>query len=128
MKKRYLWFISLGLWGLLAGFQEASAQSEPITQFASNLKAGNMQAILGILHDQVELDIEGSTKVGKSESVALFKEFMSKHPLQGFEYLHKGSSGSSGYAIAKYSTDGGTYRVTVKTNNNLIEKVDFKKE
>ncbi|NJO03780.1 MAG: DUF4783 domain-containing protein [Bacteroidia bacterium] len=105
------------------------AQSEVMSKFSSSIKAGNVQELIKGLADPVELSIEGQEKsLGKSEAAAAIGNFISQHPLQNFEYLHQGSSGTAEYAIARYSSGGQNYRVMVKTKGNVIEKIEFKKE
>jgi spore cortex formation protein SpoVR/YcgB (stage V sporulation) len=116
-----VWF--LGSWTI--GF----AQTETINKFAQSLQNGDTKDLLDNLGNQVEMNIEGNRQtVNKSKSESLIKEFITKHRLTKFEFLHKGSSGTAGYAIGKYTAEDGNYRVVVKLSGQLIEKIDFTKE
>lgn len=114
----------------LMGLSEVSlAQSEVIKKFAANLQAGNLPELIKGFDEQIELDIDGDEQtLTKGDSEAPLKSFLENHPIQKFEYIHKGSSGSANYAIARYIYGGGSYRVMVKTEDGLIEKIEFKKE
>lgn len=119
--------LSLLLLSFLA--QTSQAQSEVIKKFASNLQAGNVSELVKGFGDMVELDIDGEEKtLSKTDSQTPLKKFLESHPIQKFEYIHKGSAGSADYAIARYVYGGGSYRVIVKTEDGLIEKLEFKKE
>lgn len=109
--------------------QSAFAQSEAIKSFASGLQNGNTKEIVNSFNENIELNIEGNKQsVNKSQSESMLKAFMDKHPLSKFEYTHKGASGNSSFAIGKYVSNQSTYRVVVKVNGDMIEKVDFTKE
>jgi hypothetical protein len=116
-----VWF--LGSWA------NAFAQTEAINKFAQSLQNGDTKDLLDNLGNQVEMNMEGNRQtVNKSKSESLIKEFITKHRLTKFEFLHKGSSGTAGYAIGKYIAEDGNYRVVVKLSGQLIEKIDFTKE
>ena len=128
MKNLLKFLVCIALFAFFSSTKGYS-QSEVIKQFAENLQQGRTDELVKNFSDKVELNFDGDRKsVSKSESISLFNAFMGKHPLTKFEYVHKGSAGSSGFAIAKYIGGDGSYRVVIKTEGNLIEKIDITKE
>lgn len=114
---------------VLYGYTDSCAQNKAITSFENNLKTGNTEALINVLNETVEVNIDGiRTSLSKAESKTAIKKFLSTHPVKQFEYTHKGASGASGYAIGKYTSGEGSYRVVVKTQGSFIAKIDFTKE
>lgn len=127
MTKFYVRVLICSLFWLMAW--QAQAQETVFDKFAQNLKAGNSGALASCFMDPIQIKLNGEEKSSdKNSSLSFLSNFLKSHPLQDFKYLHKGSAGELSYAIAKYTSGGDSYRVTVKTRGELIEKVDFKKE
>jgi hypothetical protein len=106
------------------------AQSnEVINNFATIIQKGDTKELIKTLGENVEINIDGNRQtLNKLKTEEIIRNFINQHPLSKFEYMHKGSNGSSAYAIAKYASKAEVYRVLLKTDGNLIEKIDFTKE
>ncbi len=114
----------------------ASAQSgdEALNGVKAAIKAGSAKDVARYFNGSVEVGINGD-KASYSQAQAEFvlRDFFSKNPSAGFEYLHQGSSNEGQkYAIGKYTSKTGSYRtfVVVKQlgGSYKIDTIDFTKE
>jgi Domain of unknown function (DUF4783) len=108
---------------------QLQAQSEVLTEFATQLQNGNIKAITKTFQNTLEINIEGNRQsVNKIQSENLLETFLQKYPITKFEFKHQGSAGVSDFAIAKYTSHEVSFRVVIKSNGKQIEKLDFIKE
>lgn len=127
--KNKLMFLFGFLWLSLWQTNTYAQSSEVINNFATSIQKGDTKELIKNLGETVEINIDGNRQtLNKLKTEETLRNFISQHPLSKFEYVHKGSSGSSAYAIAKYASKAEVYRVLLKTDGNLIEKIDFTKE
>ncbi len=127
MKKLFTIVLFLAFSGL--GQQTLQAQTEVINQFAELIKSGSVAQLQGNLHTEVEVEINGDQKtVSPAESINIISNFLDKHPVVKFEFIHKGDAGANGYAIGTYTHSSGSFRITLKTQGDRIEKINIKKQ
>jgi hypothetical protein len=109
------------------------ARADVFDELATAIRSGNASAVARYFNSSVELNIQNSEGVySKSQAEMILKDFMSKHPVQKFNIVHRGSAGGSLYAIANYTAGDGNYRcsIFVKEVNGqmLIHEIKFEKE
>ena len=113
---------------LLGWSSDAFSQVVDMKNVTANLKSGDIQNLVKSFGDIVELNLDGDRKeVAKSESIAILKSFLSKHPASNLELKHEGSSGSSSFIIGEFSHNGDTYRVMIK-GDDKIKRLDVTKK
>lgn len=99
------------------------AQSETIKDVVDNLKKGDLTALTQKFNAETQFDIDGQIKTQND-----LKAFIQNHPLKMLEAKHEGGAGSSSFAIFTYKSEGENYRLTLKTKNNVVDKVIISKE
>lgn len=99
--------------------QAAFGQSEVINNVRSAIKAGSSKELSKYLGDMISLEIEGvQSNYSKTQAEYVLKDFFKKYPPNDFQYVHQGASeGGLKYAIGRYSYDGGSFRVVLRSKN-----------
>ena len=112
----------------------AFGQSEVINNVRSAIKAGSSKELSKYLGDMISLEIEGvQSNYSKTQAEYVLKDFFKKYPPNDFQYVHQGASeGGLKYAIGRYSYDGGSFRVVLRSKNidgtYKVSSLDFTKE
>lgn len=125
----------LVLWsGFLSGFDGFSQSPVVIDQVKDAIKAGSAKELSKYLHQTVDLTIEGKLEnYSKAQAEFVLRDFFKAHAPSEFTIIHQGSSkGGQPFAIGKYISNDGTYRVWMKIktteNKQLIQEISFVKE
>ena len=114
--------------------QSAWGQSEVINNVRSAIKAGSSKELSKYLGDMISLEIEGvQSNYSKTQAEYVLKDFFKKYQPNDFQYVHQGASeGGLKYAIGRYSYDGGSFRVVLRSKNMngsyKVSSLDFTKE
>lgn len=114
--------------------QPASAQSEVINSVRSAIKAGSSKELSRYLGDMVSLEIEGvQSNYSKTQAEFVMRDFFRKYQPTDFQYVHQGASeGGLKYAIGRYSYEGGSFRVVLRSKNvsgsYKVSSLNFTKE
>lgn len=131
--KRNIFRACLLVWlGLLS--VASYAQNEAFGAVRGAIRNGAAQELAPFLGAAVEVGYNGDKKsYNSSEAQATLKDFFVKNPPASFEFIHQGSSNEgTKYAIGKYTSKSGTYRVFVKMKNSngapVIDTIDFTQE
>ena len=97
--------------------QSAWGQSEVINNVRSAIKAGSSKELSKYLGDMISLEIEGvQSNYSKTQAEYVLKDFFKKYQPNDFQYVHQGASeGGLKYAIGRYSYDGGSFRVVLRS-------------
>lgn len=135
LKNRILTYFTLILLGsFLAVSAPVKAQSEVINNVRSAIKAGSSKELSKYLSDMVSLKIEGvQSNYSKTQAEYVLKDFFGKYRPNDFQYVHQGASeGGLKYAIGRYSYQGGSFRVVLRSKNMdgayKVSSLDFTKE
>lgn len=110
------------------------AQSEAFGAVRGAIRNGSAQELSAYLGPIVEIGYDGDKKSYKaSEANAVLKAFFAKNPPSTFDFIHQGSSNEgTKYAIGKYTSKTGSYRVFVKMKAGsgapVIDAIDFTQE
>ncbi len=117
-----------------AVYQPAYGQSEVINNVRSSIKAGSSKALSNYLGDMISLEIDGvQSNYSKTQAEYVLKDFFKKYPPNDFQYVHQGASeGGLKYAIGRYSYEGGSFRVVLRSKvvdgSYKVSSLDFNKE
>ena len=123
----------LVVWAMVF-YQPVSAQSEVINSVRSAIKTGSSKELSKYLGDMVSLEIEGvQSNYSKTQAEYVLRDFFKKYRPVDFQYVHQGASeGGLKYAIGRYSYDGGSFRVVLRSKNisgaYKVSSLDFTKE
>ncbi len=135
LKNRILTYFSLLIFGcFLATSTPVVAQSEVINNVRSAIKAGSSKELSKYLSEMVSLKIEGvQSNYSKTQAEYVLKDFFGKYRPSDFQYVHQGASeGGLKYAIGRYSYEGGSFRVVLRSKNleggYKVSSLDFTKE
>ena len=115
-------------------YQPAYAQSEVINNVRSSIKAGSSKELSNYLGDMISLEIDGvQSNYSKTQAEYVLKDFFKKYPPNDFQYVHQGASeGGLKYAIGRYSYEGGSFRVVLRSKvvngSYKVSSLDFTKE
>lgn len=110
------------------------AQSEAFGAVRGAIRNGSAQELSAYLGPTVEIGYGGDKKSYKaSEAGAVLKTFFTQNPPSAFDFIHQGSSNEgTKYAIGKYTSKTGSYRVFVKMKAGsgapVIDAIDFTQE
>lgn len=131
--KRNIFWLCLLLWlGVLA--VGSYAQSEAFGAVRGAIRNGAAQELASYLGPTVEVGYNGDKKnYSAAEAQGVLKTFFTQNPPAAFEFIHQGSSNEgTKYAIGKYTSKGGTYRVFVKMKPGngppILDTIDFTQE
>lgn len=117
-----------------AVYQPTYAQSEVINNVRSSIKAGSSKELSNYLGDMISLEIDGvQSNYSKTQAEYVLKDFFKKYPPNDFQYVHQGASeGGLKYAIGRYSYEGGSFRVVLRSKvvngSYKVSSLDFTKE
>ena len=135
--KTFKYLLFTGLFSFMALFFAGGAFAqgeEALNGVKGAIKSGSAKEVARYFNNSVEIGLNGD-KASYSQAQAEFvlRDFFSKTPPANFEYLHQGSSNEGQkYAIGKYTTKGGSYRVYVVvkqvSGTYKIDTLDFTKE
>jgi hypothetical protein len=113
---------------------KAQSGDDVLNGVKAALKVGSAKEVARYFNNSVEIGVNGD-KASYSQAQAEFvlKDFFSKNPTAGFEYLHQGSSNEGQkYAIGKYTSKTGSFRVFVVVKqfggSYKIDTIDFTKD
>ena len=114
--------------------QPSYDQSEVINNVRSSIKAGSSKELSNYLGDMISLEIDGvQSNYSKTQAEYVLKDFFKKYPPNDFQYVHQGASeGGLKYAIGRYSYEGGSFRVVLRSKvvngSYKVSSLDFTKE
>ena len=135
LKNRILRYFTLLLFTCFLGINSPLlAQSEVINNVRSAIKAGSSKELSKYLSEMVSLKIEGvQSNYSKTQAEYVLKDFFGKYQPSDFQYVHQGASeGGLKYAIGRYSYEGGSFRVVLRSKNlnggYKVSSLDFTKE
>lgn len=128
-------YLKLFLVAAVMSFQQSAwGQSEVINNVRSAIKAGSSKELSKYLGDMISLEIDGvQSNYSKTQAEYVLKDFFKKYRPNDFQYVHQGASeGGLKYAIGRYSYDGGSFRVVLRSKNingsYKVSSLDFTKE
>lgn len=132
MKSSLLRTLAAGwLLALLAFTAQAQADLGPVR---GALRNGSAHDLAQYLAPAVEISFDGDKQnFSATQAELVLKDFFAKNGPTGFDFIHQGSS-SEGiqYAVGRYTSSTGTYRVYVKLKPSrgtpVIDNLDFTKE
>lgn len=132
--KRYFFRTLFFSWLLLFGVAGAHAQADNLGAVGSALRNGSSRELSQYLAPTVEVGFDGDKQgFNATQAELVIKDFFAKNSPSSFEFIHQGESKEGiQYAVGRYTTHGGTYRVFVKLKPShgapLIDTLDFTKE
>ena len=150
--KKIITIFSLLLVGLcqntFAQNDEAKSMSRPSASAAPNqngsgttvseaeaaIRIGSAKELSKYFSESVEISFDGKkSNYSRTQGEYVMRDFFSKNEPQMTESYHKGSSGKKlNYAILKYTSKIGNYRIFIKIkqhqNRYLIDSIDLTKE
>ena len=128
-------YLKLFLVAVVMSFQQSAwGQSEVINNVRSAIKAGSSKELSKYLGDMISLEIDGvQSNYSKTQAEYVLKDFFKKYRPNDFQYVHQGASeGGLKYAIGRYSYDGGSFRVVLRSKSingsYKVSSLDFTKE
>jgi hypothetical protein len=131
--KRKVFQACLLVWlGLLS--VASYAQTEAFGAVRGAIRSGSAQELTPYLGTKVEVGFDGDKKsYTASEAESVLKNFFAKNPPAAFDFIHQGSSNEgTKYAIGKYTTKTGAYRVFIKmkagSGSPSVDTIDFTQE
>lgn len=114
----------------IAGMSFISVQ-DVYQDIAQQLKSNNTTGLSKHFDNSVEITIESQEGTySKSQAAVVVKNFLDKNKPQGFEFKHKGASGTNDkYAIGILKTSSKNYRTFISLkqsgSNYLIQEIRF---
>ena len=110
-------------------------QEDVINTVKEALKTGSSRELSRCLNKTVEINFDGKmSNYSKTQAEFVLKDFFQKNPVDGFEYVHQGSSPEGfKYAIGKYSVDADiSYQVWIlfkpSKGGYKIDTINFRSE
>ena len=87
----------------------------PYGSVQSAFSSGNASALAGMCKDKCMISVLDNEGVySTSQATQVLKNFFSKHPASGFNFIHKGAGSNEGaFGIGTYKSGGDEFRVTV---------------
>ena len=119
---------------LLFSAAAAQAQGDAFGSVSNALRNSSSRELSQYFGPTVEISIDGDRQsYSATQAEFVMKDFFSKTSPANFEIVHQGASpGGIPYAVGKYRSKAGSYRVFVKmksTNGALrIDNMEFTKE
>ena len=126
---RTLFFGWLFLFGTLAAYAQAD-----IGAVRTALRNGSSRELSQYLAPTVEVGFDGDKQgYNATQAEIVIKDFFAKNTPSGFEFIHQGESKEGiQYAIGRYMSRNGVYRVFVKLKPSKgapqIDTMDLTKE
>lgn len=128
---RSLLFAWFGLLAVNTGFAQSADNLTPV---GSALRNGSSRELAQFLAPSVEVGFNGEKQsYNATQAELVVRDFLAKSPPSSFDFIHQGQS-SEGiqYAIGRYTSRGGGYRVFIKLKAGkglpVIDTLDFTKE
>ena len=121
-------------WLFLLGTCAAYAQNDNLGVVGSALRNGSSRELSQYLAATVEVGFDGDKQgYNATQAEIVIKDFFTKNAPSNFEFIHQGESKEGiQYAIGRYSSRNGVYRVFVKLKPShgapMIDTLDFTKE
>ncbi|SHL64512.1 protein of unknown function [Hymenobacter psychrotolerans DSM 18569] len=134
LMKPTLLFASLTLYWLTLFVGVTQAQSDPFAPVRTAIRSGSAEALAQQFGPTVEISFDGDKKsYSTTQAAAVMKDFFARNAPVSFEFVHSGGSNDGKpYAVGKYGSKSGAYRMFVKMkqegNRPLINAIDFTKE
>ncbi len=132
MKPSLLRTLAVGwLLTLLAFTAQAQADLGPVRDALRN---GSAHDLAQYLAPAVEISFDGDKQsFSATQAELVLKDFFAKNGSTGFDFIHQGASGEGiQYAVGRYTSPAGIYRVYVKLKPSrgvpVIDNLDFTKE
>ena len=132
MKRYFFRSIFFG-WFFLFGAVVAHAQAD-IGAVRAALRNGSSRELSQYLAPTVEVGFDGDKQgYNATQAEIVIKDFFAKNSPSGFDFIHQGESKEGiQYAIGRYTSRSGVYRVFVKLKPSKgapqIDTLDFTKE
>ncbi len=111
-----------------------AAAPDALGNVKNALRSGSSKDIAALFGPSVDLGVDGNKQTySQTQAEFVVRDFFAKNPPVSFEYVHQGASdASTPYAIGRYTTKAGSYRVLIKLKSQkegmLIDNLDFTKE
>jgi hypothetical protein len=110
------------------------AQGEAFTPVRNAIRSGSSKDLAQHFGSTVELSFDGDKQsYSATQAEFVMKDFFGKNAPAGFDFVHYGGSNEgTPYAVGKYVSKSGAYRMFVKMKsaqgNLVIDTIDFTKE
>ena len=111
-----------------------SASGTTVSEAEAAIRIGSAKELSKYFSESVEISFDGKkSNYSRTQGEYVMRDFFSKNEPQMTESYHKGSSGKKlNYAILKYTSKIGNYRIFIKIkqhqNRYLIDSIDLTKE
>ncbi len=108
--------------------------STTVSEAEAAIRVGSAKELSRYFSESVEISFDGKkSNYSRTQGEYVMRDFFSKNEPQTTESYHKGSSGKKlNYAILKYTSKIGNYRIFIKIkqhqNRYLIDAIDLTKE
>lgn len=132
--RRYSFYLYSLLLAMFINKILASSQNDVSELAKVAIKNANFKELARFFNDGIEIGFDGEkSNYGKAQAEFVVRDFFRKHPPTDFEYTYEGASKEGQkYAIGKYKTTNGIYRITLYIKpvqgQYLIDSIDFTKE
>lgn len=133
--KQFLTRTLLFLWfGLLAAGTGYAQAADNLTPVGVALRNGSSRELAQFLAPTVEVGFNGERQnYNATQAELVVRDFFTKSAPSAFDFIHQGQSGEGvQYAIGRYTSQSGVYRVFIKLKpgkgNPVIDTLDFTKE
>ena len=126
--KRYIYIFSLAI--LLSSW----IQQDTMEEIRRSILTGNTDILARNCHNNIEVITDKvSGSYSRNQAKFVLKQFFVDYPANDFSYLHHGSSPAGAkYAVGKYESRKGIFRVSLKFRNQgsnlFIDSIQFTKE
>ena len=131
--KRNIFQVITVVWFLLLSVT-VLAQGEAFTPVRNAIRSGSSRELSQYFGSTVELSFDGDKQsYSSTQAEFVMKDFFAKNSPAGFDFVHYGGSNEgTPYAVGKYVSKTGAYRMFVKMKsaqgNLVIDTIDFTKE
>ncbi|GAA3938634.1 DUF4783 domain-containing protein [Hymenobacter algoricola] len=111
-----------------------NAQGEGFAPVRNAIRGGSSKELAQHFGSTVELSFDGDKQsYSATQAEFVMKDFFAKNSPAGFDFVHYGGSNEgTPYAVGKYVSKSGAYRMFVKMKsaqgNLVIDTIDFTKE
>ena len=111
-----------------------TASGTTVSEAEAAIRVGSAKELSKYFSESVEISFDGKkSNYSRTQGEYVMRDFFSKNEPQTTESYHKGSSGKKlNYAILKYTSKIGNYRIFIKIkqhqNRYLIDAIDLTKE
>jgi hypothetical protein len=111
-----------------------NAQGESFAPVRNAIRGGSSKELAQYFGSTVELSFDGDKQsYSATQAEFVMKDFFAKNSPSGFDFVHYGgSTEGTPYAVGKYVSKSGAYRMFVKMKsaqgNLIIDIIEFTKE